>query len=302
MILPDLVLPSRVGGKTGIQLSGLDTLEQCLNKQHFLDYPHTVNYQYNSRGFRDSEWPDSANDLQNAIWCIGDSFTVGIGSPYEFTWPQILSKVTGRRCVNISLDGASNTWISRRACQIIQEIKPTHMVVLWSYTHRRELPDTHLTDELRRIVPNKDNVESECHDILDFISCYTKVNSCAINTNVFNSAIPRYTAQNFNDVKNEIDHIIQSWNNIKDSTWGNPPMDQEEFDLLPSHIKSSVYIHIPDIPQILKKLGPWGKFILHNQLLQLSNLDYARDYHHFDRITSEFFVQEICKNFNHTNS
>jgi len=29
----------------------------------------------------------------------------------------------------------------------------------------------------------------------------------------------------------------------------------------------------------------------------LNNLDYARDYHHFDKVTSEFLVEKICKNF-----
>jgi hypothetical protein len=37
-------------------------------------------------------------------------------------------------------------------------------------------------------------------------------------------------------------------------------------------------------------------FYNHNQLTKLFNLDYARDYHHFDRVTSEFFVKQILKN------
>jgi len=116
VILQDLVLQSRVNFKSDV--SGLDSLELCLNKDHFRNYPHHVEYVHNSRGFRDNEWPESADELKNAIWCVGDSFTVGLGSPRQFTWPQVLAAVTGRRCINISMDGASNAWISRRAQQI----------------------------------------------------------------------------------------------------------------------------------------------------------------------------------------
>lgn len=292
MILPDLILPSRINQNR--DRSGIDSIEYCFNKQHFLDYPHTVDYQYNSRGFRDSEWPESIDDLQNAIWCIGDSFTVGIGSPYAFTWSQVLSKATGRRCINIGMDGASNTWISRRASQIIQDVNPTHMVVLWSYIHRRESSDTHLPDDLRIMLADK--ASSDNNDLKNFIDCYTKVNSCAAGTSVFNAAIPRYTTANFNNIEGKFAHVIQSWNNIKDSTWGEAPKDLDEFDLLPDYIKNDVYVHAPDIPKNLEDYGFWYKFTQQNQLLQLTNLDYARDYHHFDKITSEFFVQEICKN------
>jgi hypothetical protein len=294
MILPDLILPSRANQKW--DTSGIDSIECCFNKQHFLDYPHTVDYQYNSRGFRDSEWPDSFDDLQNAIWCIGDSFTVGIGSPYAFTWSQVLSKATNRRCINISMDGASNTWIARRAHQIIQDVNPTHIVVLWSYIHRRESPDSHLPDDLRIMFDDKSSLVRD--DLKDFINCYNKVSSCATSTNtsVFNAAVPNYIPENFGDTDGKITHIIQSWANIKDSTWGDPPRDKDEFDILPNHIKNDVYVHAPDLPKDIEQYGFWYKFRQQNQLLQLINLDHARDYHHFDKITSEFFVQEICKN------
>ena len=72
-----------------IYTDGMDCVEQCLNKKHWLEYPHEVSYRYNSKGFRDSEWPA---DLKSAIWCVGDSFTLGLGQPYEHIWPVILSK------------------------------------------------------------------------------------------------------------------------------------------------------------------------------------------------------------------
>jgi hypothetical protein len=122
VILPDFQLSSRANQQW--QYSGIDTLEHCSNKQHFLSYPHLVEYVYNQRGFRDEEWPDSLDELKNAIWCVGDSFTVGIGQPFAHIWPQVLSKSLARRTINVSMDGASNDWIFRKACQIIDKINP----------------------------------------------------------------------------------------------------------------------------------------------------------------------------------
>jgi hypothetical protein len=226
MILQDLIIPTRVN--LHCEFSGLDSLEHCLNKDHFRLYPHPVEYVYNSRGFRDAEWPESLSELKDAIWCVGDSFTVGLGSPYHFTWPQVLSAATGRRCINISIDGASNAWISRRAQQIIKEVAPAHMVIMWSYLHRRELPNIGLSDEARRLHLDKSN--SELDDLNNFINCYTNLKNCATGTSIFNGIIPRAGLLG--------DYITQSWNNIKDSSWPEfLPTTPAEFNQLPAHVK-----------------------------------------------------------------
>jgi hypothetical protein len=96
-----------------------------------------------------------------------------------------------------------------------------------------------------------------------------------------------------------IDHIHKSWNNIKDPSWPRePPIDRHDFDLLPDHIKNDVYIHAPDLLKHFEENNPYLSFRKKNQLLELDNLDWARDHHHFDSITSEFFVGQILKNFN----
>lgn len=138
MILSDFILHSRVNAVW--QFSGIDSIELCLDKKHFKNYPHRVEYVYNSRGFRDQEWPESVEELKNAIWCIGDSFTVGLGSPLEHTWPYLLQQQTGRRCINVSMDGASNEWIARKGISLLTAISPDMIIAHWSYTHRRELP------------------------------------------------------------------------------------------------------------------------------------------------------------------
>lgn len=136
MILPDLCVENFIALKQAY--SGIDSPDLCFDKDHFNEYPHTISYNYNSRGFRDQEWPTTQDELKQAIWCVGDSFTVGVGSAFEHTWPQRLAAVTGQRCINIAMDGASNQWIARRAGQICREIGAKNIVIQWSYIHRRE--------------------------------------------------------------------------------------------------------------------------------------------------------------------
>ncbi|NBR26034.1 MAG: hypothetical protein EBU08_20080, partial [Micrococcales bacterium] len=48
--------------------SGMDSLNRCLDREVFTQWPHSIDYRYNSRGFRDQEWPE---DLESAVWCLG---------------------------------------------------------------------------------------------------------------------------------------------------------------------------------------------------------------------------------------
>lgn len=137
MILPDFVIPSKVNQVWNY--TGIDSEEYCKNLQGFRHYPHSISYVYNDRGFRDQAWPTSHDNLAHSIWCVGDSFTVGIGSAREHTWSYVLQQATGTRTINIGMDGASNQWIARRTIDICQQVQPKTLVVHWSYVHRREL-------------------------------------------------------------------------------------------------------------------------------------------------------------------
>jgi len=150
MILPNFYIQSKINYKT--QYEKPDSPDDCLDKEYFNNYPHVVDYQYNSRGFRDVEWP---NNLKDAVWCIGDSFTVGLGSPYQHTWPAVLQEITGLTTINISVNGASNSWISRKTLELINTIQPKLVIVMWSYFYRRESDDESLSDEERQIWSNR---------------------------------------------------------------------------------------------------------------------------------------------------
>jgi hypothetical protein len=186
--------------------SGLDHLATCLDRNHFNNYPYPVSYLYNSRGFRDSEWPEN---LSESIWCVGDSFTSGIGQPYEHIWPQVLENKLKVRTINVSMDGGSNPWMTRKIVKIAEVVKPKTIIVQWSYAHRREkemLPGESLDDSARKIWVN-DNY-NPIEDIANLMACIKQcIDACKqSNTTLINSFIPHFTPK---------EDIAYFWNEFK---------------------------------------------------------------------------------------
>ena len=202
--------------------SGIDCLESCLNKKHFQNYPKSITYQYNSNGFRDTEWPKNFSDV---IWCVGDSFTVGIGQPHEETWPAVLEKKTGTRCLNLGEDGCSNDTIALRAQEICKFYKPKLIVVMWSYLSRRRI----------------------------------------------NGVDVQYDDNNFG-VANDLTNFAKNLKMVNEL-----PVDSIHL-LVPNAFENN---------KLLREKYP--------NLITTSNLDYARDYHHFDIKTSTVVCDLIIK-------
>lgn len=188
MILPDLSLPNTANLKS--KTFGMDSIEECRDLKHFNTYPHDVEYSYNSRGFRGEEWPDNINDLKKSIWCVGDSFTSGIGNILEHTWPYVLEKYTKTKCINVGLHGASNNWIGRRAIDIINNISPKIIVIQWSYINRREHPNTSLSDDNRACWYTGTTDEE---DIENTINCINAVEESKKDTIIIHSFIPNFS-------------------------------------------------------------------------------------------------------------
>ena len=157
--------------------TGMDSPELCLDKEHYSNYKKKVEYQYNSRGFRDHEWPE---DLSDVIWCVGDSFTEGLGQPFGETWPCLLQEKTGRRCINIGENGASNDTIRMRVQNISESCNPKDIVIMWSYLHRR---NSHTGD-----VHHDPNSFGNEEDIANFSNNFQAVNQ--LPTNVIHTIIP----------------------------------------------------------------------------------------------------------------
>lgn len=222
-----------VKGKIGMpemKATGMDTLELCIDQEYFKSYSKQISYRYNSKGFRDDEWPE---DLTDVVWCVGDSFTVGIGQPFEETWPQLLQKKLGKRCLNIGEDGCSNDTMSMRIQEICKLHNPKLIVVMWSYLARRRI--------------NGNNVH---HDKKDF-GVYADLSNFSKNF------------QTVNGLQTDIVNLII-------------PFAFEDMD-------------------VLKTKYP--------NLDCFAQLDYARNYHHFDIKTSKgvsTLIQQRIKKFDNS--
>lgn len=133
MMFDDLLpLNQRSSKNKTLREIGIDCRKDCFDLKWFDSYPSTITYEINSLGFRDQEH----SDLRKKVFAIGDSFTVGLGQPYEETWAVMLQNMIGEPIVKLSSNGASNDWmhaIFDRAC----DLEPKAIFVMLSYVHRQ---------------------------------------------------------------------------------------------------------------------------------------------------------------------
>jgi hypothetical protein len=263
-----------------LDYSGMDNIKECLDKKLFRQWPHPVNYNYNSRGFRDLEWPQ---DLNSAVWCIGDSFTVGIGSCFEHTWPQLLSQHSQRRVINVSMDGASNEWIARQACDAYDLARPRNMVLMWSYLHRRENINRDQSDLDRRLHSVRSTTPL---DFENFNSCRKRVHAHCASSNIIELVVPNFITT-FDDA---------AWKRIRDPSWPQllPPTLVEFQDLSTEIAAEMRTLHSIDIDQLLEFytiLQQNPEYLA--DVIRVEYLDRARDGHHFDKVTADWVAKQV---------
>ena len=284
MILPGFLLPSRVN-QIWLE-SGMDSYKLCLRPNHFKRYPHHVVYNYNSRGFRDPEWPETLKELQDAIWCFGDSFTVGIGSPIEHTWVNLLQSKLGRRCINVSMDGASNEWISRKAAEVLEIIKPKCIIVQWSFYWRSEatLGDSDESRRESRGIPGTDYLKTQFDSV-------SQIENIKDTCKIIHSSIPDsdFTLR---------EYIEEMWNDIKGTDWPiTPPKNFDEFQNLDQFVIDELNQFQPTLKSFYKLIQEITYFPVDEKL------DLARDGFHYDLLTATKFVSEITNGeFNRSSS
>jgi hypothetical protein len=272
MILPNFKISSRANQLW--QFSGLDSLEKCLDKKHFKAYPYPIEYRYNSRGFRDAEWPGDIDQLKHAIWCVGDSFTVGVGSPLTHTWVNILQHRLNKRCINVSMDGASNYWIARKISSVLDKIKPKIIIIHWSFFTRYELIDQDLDDEKRRL--NFHDLELTSLQLLcNFNKLVQTIEQTKQNTKIIHSFIPGWAVGTT---------VQDEWNKLRGPDWPKYPASQLEMF----------------VQKELQTFGYAGFFELYSELLskrlyvpEFTKLDLARDGFHYDKLTATTFVDQL---------
>jgi hypothetical protein len=296
MILPDFdILEFR---NLQLEYSGMDHPDYCRAEEHFKNYTKKVHYQYNSRGFRDREWPANPQ-LRDCVWCFGDSFTAGVGSPETDTWVRQVEQALGRPCINISLDGANNQWIAEKIQRVQQEINPPHIIVQWSYFHRVPAADSDFDSRVNAVWETfydniRDSSWPDCADHKNFVNLPEKIKQEIVN----DFGIPEY----FQFQNSELIALVSKLDNLRlahhapwiTSTheedlartldnikrvqrWGETKILHSCVPLFaPKHIRNLFYQHMADKQ--------------YHHIPEFQALDIARDGWHYDIKTSEKFA------------
>ena len=277
MLLPNIIIPKLAN--ECLEFYSPDTLADCDSRRHFKNYPHDVNYKFNSRGFRDQEWPD---DLENAIWCLGDSATTGIGAPIEHSWPSQLSKITGIPTINLGIRAIDNYTISTIAREIIVNVQPKNMLILWAYLERRPLDKIHnvIIDYSQQQVPVNDY--SEHYDF--FKKCILNITEVNIKTNIVHSL--QY------DIVYDQLLINDIWNSVRDPAW---PKTLEDMDTLDPGIVDELHTKHKVYDKLTKILN-WFEFkreFIKNEISKVDRVDLARDGFHWDIETNKSIANKF---------
>ena len=193
----------QVPHKSNLKLAftGMDCVEHCVNQKHFVEYQKPISYEYNSLGFRDREWPQ---DTKNAIWCVGDSFTTGLGQPWEETWPSLLENTIQQRCFNIGEDGCSNDLMALRTKEIFTKHQPKLVIIMWSYLWRRYIKRRNV----RFNIDKKEMIQDDFDNLVKNISKVSKFSSQIIQLAVPNCGLSN-VAEHLSDVA-EIKQLDES--------------------------------------------------------------------------------------------
>jgi hypothetical protein len=146
-----------------------------VRKEEYLNPSKHIEYICNEHGYRDDAWPENLDDV---VWCLGDSITLGVGQPFNETWPQILQKRINKRCLNISMLGASNDSLSMKAEFIKKYYNPKTIIIMWGLFSRRRVDgkdvqhdrsDFGLDADLKNFAENFNQTENGGADIHHFL-------------------------------------------------------------------------------------------------------------------------------------
>lgn len=284
MILENVFLKSRANAY--YETTGIDSYINCEDKEHFNSYPYSLDYKFNSRGFRDEEWPTSFND---EIWCFGDSFTVGLGTPYHMIWPKKLQSDLDRRCINVSMDGASNYWIFRKVCDVITVINPKVIIIHWTYLHRWERPQEQLLDEDRRAwerepYPDVELQIKEFRYLIDCLSTYK-------NIKIIHSFVPNWDVL----LKNTLELSELKYELVKGSDWPNKIYDVK--NNIPSNNVLQEINQYHELRNGLYVLNYSGNLIpeIENNLGSVAQIDFSRDGFHYGELTVNNYVSRLLE-------
>ncbi len=144
MILPNIPKQSMHYELAGQELEWLPMDTQELFDKHLKDPGNPLlaegwidkkfSYKFNQHGFRSDEFVD-----EDSVLFLGCSHTMGIGIPWETTWPYIVSRNLKLKCYNLGIGGGSNDLAFRLAYNYIPFLKPKMVIFLVISNARLEL-------------------------------------------------------------------------------------------------------------------------------------------------------------------
>lgn len=133
----------------------LKTNFKMLNDWGWIDYKE-FSYKFNSDGFRSEEFDFNQTPSLVALGC---SHTIGIGVPYEQTWPFLLSSMLDLKCYNLGIGGSSNDTGFRLGYHYVPKLKPSIVAFLSPQPERLEIVASHSGKDFNSwsFLPNSDN-------------------------------------------------------------------------------------------------------------------------------------------------
>lgn len=108
----------------------------------FPDLSGKTSYTFNSLGYRDKEWTD--DDINNSIWCVGHSDTMGMGVDIQDRYSSKLIYPT----INLGIAGASYDTFSRVISNGLLKYKPKTIILQSTTKERKE----YITDDFQQLV------------------------------------------------------------------------------------------------------------------------------------------------------
>jgi len=167
---------------------GMDSQAHCFNRKMFDQHP-AVRYQFNQVGFRTHSVDKF---VHNAILVIGDSFTLGVGNNTQERYTDLIEKQLSHQVLNFSLNGASNDWITRKLQQLLKLFEPRAIVIHYTFTHRRELPQTDWHDNERT---ECEPLYSSQENYQNWFTNFQTIQALAGDTKLVHSFIPNWHNQ-----------------------------------------------------------------------------------------------------------
>ena len=114
-------------------------------RYHYNEYhsKEKIEYKLNKHNFRCTQDFSSYDSSKFNIFCLGCSYTFGIGIDNDSTWSQVLhlnTKILPQDAVmwNLGIPGASNDQICRLLVDIYFLYKPSLVYIQWTIPSRRE--------------------------------------------------------------------------------------------------------------------------------------------------------------------